>query len=605
MSEDVAASGKLYEGSDKGRIYRVTPAGTSPLNWCGQIKLADASPAELVKHLGRHNIWWRRTAQRLLMDRHDAAAVPFLKQLIDTTTFAPAVVHALWAMDGLGVTDAAYLQKALKHPVAGVRENAIRIAELHLKDMPSLEHDLLLLHDDPDAKVRFQLLCTLGYFDTKPSAGARQKILRRDIEDEWVQVAALSASRGHELETLEGAVKDLGDKETPGRRSFMLNCASVAALSKDQKSIGKMISMATQTRTVADLWWQAAIIQGLASVGRDVVFPTEGLAASLLTSLKNPAASERRKAEVALLSEKGIDDPTLKRKIIEAARDIAPDQTKDISLREDALSILILDAGPDPALYQKIISPASPESLQEIAVTVYAKSNATAAGKYFVAHWKQLTPGVRDVAMDAFLSSAQGAAILLDAIQSKQIQPATIGWPRMVELMNNDNAEIKKRARALLAHEQTDRNEIFKKYEPALSLKGDAVKGAIVFKNICSLCHQINGINGRAFGPDLATIRNRDKQFIMADILDPNRSIADGYELWKIERTNGEALTGIISSETSTTLTVRFASGHERTVPRNEITKLEAIEISAMPRGLENTVSQQEMADLMAFIKSN
>ena len=131
------------------------------------------------------------------------------------------------------------------------------------------------------------------------------------------------------------------------------------------------------------------------------------------------------------------------------------------------------------------------------------------------------------------------------------------------------------------------------------------MKGAVVFKNICSLCHQINGANGRAFGPDLATIRNRDKQFILADILDPNRSIADGYELWKIERTNGETLSGIISSETSITLTVRFASGHERTVPRNEIVKLEAIETSAMPRGLENAVSMEEMADLIAFIKSN
>jgi putative membrane-bound dehydrogenase-like protein len=605
MSEEVAASGKLYEGSDKGRIYRVTPTGTSPLNWCGQIKLGDASSLELVKQLANHNIWWRRTAQRLLMDRHDASAVPFLKQLIDTTTFAPAVVHALWALDGLGATDAGYLQKALKHSVAGVRENAIRIAELHLNEIPTLENDLLALQDDPDAKVRFQLLCTLGYLATNPAASARQKILRRDIEDEWVQVAALSATRGHEWEMLESATKDFGDKETPGRRSFIQQCASVVALSNDQDNITKIISLATKNQGAVDPWWQAAMLQGLASAGKEVAFPTTALAASLLASFKNPTASERRKAEVALLCRKGIDDSAMKTKIIQAARDIAPDEAKDISLREDALSMLILDAGADPLLYQKIISPASPENLQKIAVKVFAKFNATAAGKYLVAHWKTLTPGIRDVAMDAFLSSPQSAAILLDAIESKQIQPATIGWPRMVELMNNDDAAIKKRARALLAHEQTDRNEIFKKYEPALSLKGDATKGAIVFKNVCSLCHQINGANGRGFGPDLATIRNRDKQFIMADILDPNRSIADGYELWKIELTNGESLTGIISSETSATLTVRFASGHETTVPRNDIAKLEAIETSAMPRGLESAVSMEEMADLIAFIKSN
>jgi putative membrane-bound dehydrogenase-like protein len=605
MSEEVAASGKLYEGSDKGRIYRVTPTGTSPLNWCGQIKLGEASSAELVKQLASHNIWWRRTAQRLLMDRRDASAATLLKQLMDTTMFAPAVVHALWAMDGLGATDVVYLQKALKHSVAGVRENAIHIAELHLKDMPSLEKDLLLLQDDADAKVRFQLLCTLGDVDTKSAAAARQKILRRDIEDEWVQVAALSATRGHELEMLEGAVRDLSDKESPGKKNFIVNCGAVAALSKDQNIIGKMIALATRAGAPSDLWWQAAILEGLAKDGREVTFPTTTLATSLLASFNDGGASERRKAKVALLGKKGIDDPILKKKIVARARDLAQDETQEIALREDALSILVLDADADPALYQKIIAPATPESLQKIAVRVYARFNTTAAAKYFVANWKTLTPAIRDVAMDAFLSSSQSAAILLDAIQSKQIQPTTIGWPRMVELMNNDDVEIKKRARGLLATGHTDRDEVFKKYEPALSLQGDAVKGALVFKNVCSLCHQVNGANGRAFGPDLATIRNRDKPFIMADILDPNRSIADGYELWKIERTNGETLTGIISSETSATLTIRFASGQETTVPRNGIARLEAIETSAMPRGLENAVSIQEMADLMAFIKSN
>jgi hypothetical protein len=75
-----------------------------------------------------------------------------------------------------------------------VRENAIKLAELHLSAFPQLEKLLLSLQNDPHAKVRFQLLCTLGSVSTPEALQVRNKLLFRDISDPWMQVAALSAS---------------------------------------------------------------------------------------------------------------------------------------------------------------------------------------------------------------------------------------------------------------------------------------------------------------------------------------------------------------------------------------------------------------------------
>jgi HEAT repeat protein len=145
------------------------------MNWCNKINLGKASTEELIKTLTSNNIWWRRNAQRLLLDRKDATTVRLLKSLLDTTGSATAVVHALWTLDGFHATDVAVLIKALHNPTAGVRENGILIAELHVNDFIQLEKKLLALQKDPSPKVRDQLLCTLGNLHDAVSHAAQQK----------------------------------------------------------------------------------------------------------------------------------------------------------------------------------------------------------------------------------------------------------------------------------------------------------------------------------------------------------------------------------------------------------------------------------------------
>jgi putative membrane-bound dehydrogenase-like protein len=606
MSEEAAKSGALYNGSDKGRIYRIAPIGTPPVVWANNINLATASTSELVKQLANPNMWWRRNAQRLLLDRRDRSAISLLKEFADTVSFPPGIVHALWTLEGLQATDPLRIQKALENKEPGVRENAIRIAELHLSDMQGLASNLLKLEDDSDAKVRFQLLCTLGFLKDRNSVEARQKILRRDIEDNWVQVAALTSAAGSELAMIKDAIKTLSDKETEGRATFFANCASVAALTGNVDDIKKIIDYAMQGQKDSNGWWQAALLNGLTKAMREIrvssSLPEERN--KLLTAFSPKASPLVRRSSLKLLQSFHGDSQQLKPDLIAKAKYIVSDSTKPIAYREDALLLLSLDKkAVDTEMVEQLIRPTEPESLQKLAIQVYNSSDSLKASAYLISRWKTLTPQVRDKAMDAFMRSDGGMDLLLDAVKNGQVQPPTIGWPRMVELMNNENVEIRNRARVLLSGGLIDRDQVIERYQPALTMSGIMGKGEAVFKKNCAICHQVNGANGVAFGPDLASIRNREAQFIMADILHPNRSIADGYELWKVKRTNGEELTGIISSETSATLTIRFPNGEDVTIPRSELSSIEAMENSAMPVGLENSVSVEDMADLLAYLK--
>src|SRR5207247_1537864 len=136
------------------------------------------------------NIWWRRTAQRLLVDRKSEKAVEPLKSLALSSKAPLGRLHALWTLDGLSKLDAVLVEKALHDSEPGVRENAIILAESWLAD-PKLVEALLKLEQDSDPRVRFQLLATLGSVRTAAAAQARKRLLDRDMEDRWVQMAAL------------------------------------------------------------------------------------------------------------------------------------------------------------------------------------------------------------------------------------------------------------------------------------------------------------------------------------------------------------------------------------------------------------------------------
>jgi len=87
------------------------------------------------------------------------------------------------------------------------------------------------------------------------------------------------------------------------------------------------------------------------------------------------------------------------------------------------------------------------------------------------------------------------------------------------------------------------------------------------------------------------------------DVLDPSHSIADGFALWSVELSDGTTVGGIVSEETSESVTLRLPGGSQTTLPRARITAMRASNVSAMPEGLESQIDVQQMADLIAFIR--
>ena len=161
MGKEVVESGELYNDRDKGRIYRISSINASGPQWTNGLTLGKASDDELVSRLADPNAWWRQNAQRLLIDRKSHKSVELLNSMLKSTN-AMGRLHALWTLQGMKQLDARQIENALRDTEAGVRENAIKLAELHLSDSPTLVNSLFTLKLDQASRVRFQLLCTLA-----------------------------------------------------------------------------------------------------------------------------------------------------------------------------------------------------------------------------------------------------------------------------------------------------------------------------------------------------------------------------------------------------------------------------------------------------------
>jgi putative heme-binding domain-containing protein len=91
---------------------------------------------------------------------------------------------------------------------------------------------------------------------------------------------------------------------------------------------------------------------------------------------------------------------------------------------------------------------------------------------------------------------------------------------------------------------------------------------------------------------------------LVTAILDPNQAVEPRYIAYSATTTDGRAFAGVISSETGNSLTLKAPGGVEQTFLRHDLKELASLKRSLMPEGLEQAISPQQMADLLAYLNA-
>jgi putative membrane-bound dehydrogenase-like protein len=563
------------ESRGRGRIWRIAPKDFKPSKMPDLTKL---TAAQLADELTSPNPWRRNTAQRLIVERQEKGATARIRELLPKAEGKPGRVNLLWTLHGLGELKADDLSPALADPESGVRENALRLAESFLASSPPLAAACAKLADDPVSRVRFQLAFTAGQMPPKAATAVLAHLLTQPA-DSWTLTAALSSAGGHEFAILGELAARPG---TP-----LAICSRLAAMigaRGDVRSVSAALALVADGKLPPAI--DAAVLDG---VGQGMRNSKVSLSAWFA---KPPAGAEKAVA-------------ALRERFEKAAAALRDDAAKS-DARVAAAALLAY--GPfdvaGPALAEAL-SPTTPGDVQLTAVRALATHNDPKVAELFLKNWKGYGPATRATVLDAMLARPDRVLALLAAVEKKEVAAADLSPAQVQQLKAHPNASVKTKAGAVFKQSlDADRAKVVASFGPALKLKGDPVAGKVLFKKHCSACHKLDGV-GHDVGPNLlAVLGNKSGDDLLVAVFDPNREVDPRYRTYQVGTADERVLTGIVVTETPTSITLRRAEGAEDVILRANLSLFRATTLSLMPVGLEKELRHQDVADLFAYLRS-
>jgi putative membrane-bound dehydrogenase-like protein len=559
----------LRAGAAEGRIYRVYPVDKKPRPIP---RLDRLDTAELVAALDSPSGWQRDTAQRLLLERRDPAAISPLRKLTAETRRSKTRVQAIWTLADLGALDEPAALAGLADPDALARESVIAVVEPTAGASPRVARATLALADDADARVRFQAALSLGNWRDRRAGEALSKLARRDGNDPWMRAAILSSALPH-LATL---LADLSGGKTPPPPALVERLLAMVGSLPDRGGIDSLV------RSIAE-----PVEQG----GHYAAWQFAGLAGLLEARSRTPRLSS-------------LDVDRVFSRSWEAARQLVSDDKARLTDRLAAVRLLAYAAARNSSDRERLFAMLRPQvsiEVQQAAVAALSRTDEPKVGDMLVRDWKTYSPQVRSAILDALLSRASWTLSLLAALEDGCVPPAEIDPARRQVLLARGGGAQRSRATAIFALQAQPRQAVVDSYRSALRMKGDRAAGAAVFKKLCASCHRFAN-EGIEVGPDLATLTDKSPEALLVAILDPNRAFETKYTSFTVATTDGRVLNGLIASESATAVTLRRQDGKEDVLLRSQIEEMTASGQSLMPEGVEKDLKPRDLADLIAFL---
>ncbi len=583
IPDDWEARIDLRAGHDLGRIYRILPVEATPRSIPN---LARLSGPELVAMLDHAGGWQRDHAMRLLLERNEQGQVPALKRLVAEGKTARGRLQALATLECLNASDAQTLEIALRDSEPEVIRFAAEHVGPFVNGSVALSGQLEGLVSHPSARVRLGVALGLGAWDDPRAGRALARLLVDVGTDGWIQTAALSSCKAQAGAVLAELLVGRSLEQVP---ASVLDALLPLVFNEEQVRSGAVASLLRQVTDSRPGGIERAQVMALPAL----------LEAASRSGFNMQAVPDSDREPI----EAGVA------RIKQASRTWAVDRGRALPDRLAALRVLRLRGGADAAddsteILKVLVAAEEAPELRRAAIVAMAQTVPERASSLLLGHWKWLSPGDREVVLDALLERPVTVAGLLFALEDGCVPSAEVP-PRVRQaLTRHPDPSLRERAEVVFEAATGNRAEVLATYRTRLRKGGgDVETGRAVFGRVCAACHRVQNV-GVDVGPDLATLTDRSPEALLVAILDPNRAFETAYTEYVVGLRDGRLLTGRIAAETSNGLILRQTGGKDETLLRAEIETIASTGRSLMPEGLERELTAEDLNHLVAFLEA-
>ncbi|HXW05475.1 MAG TPA: PVC-type heme-binding CxxCH protein [Vicinamibacterales bacterium] len=131
----------------------------------------------------------------------------------------------------------------------------------------------------------------------------------------------------------------------------------------------------------------------------------------------------------------------------------------------------------------------------------------------------------------------------------------------------------------------------------------DGTNGKALFARTCGTCHKLYG-EGGALGPDLTGSNRGNIDYLLYNVLSPNADVPEAYRMMVVTTRDGRTFSGTVAAETDRQLTLRVVDQDPVVINKADIQSREATAVSMMPPGLFDGLTDREVLDLVAYLRT-
>jgi putative membrane-bound dehydrogenase-like protein len=589
-----------------GRIYRVVFGDRRTVP---PFDLSKRSSADLIALRTSPNDWFPTEARRILAERRDSAIVPELKRLLADDRDEVVALRDLWALYVSGGLDDATAKGLLDHPVPGVRRWTVRLLGDDHRMNPALRDKLAALAgSEPDAMVRSQLASSAqrwGADDALPILG---RLARHDEDrrDPHIPNLLWWAFEWQLRQDRDAVVALLGTAEM--QRAPLVAEALLGRVARALVSDGSDADFAACARLLA-------AAPGKELTARLLAGMDEGLQGRKLAQVPAPmagplarlwAASKPAPGTVLIRVAARMGSPVA----IAAAADKARDKRSSASDRVAMIELLGQLGRPDdlPRIVEILRTDPSP-AIQLAAVAALGAYADPTAARPLLERYPSAAPAVRARILAMLGTRREWATALLDAIEHRRIAAKDLTAAQVQLIAQRADPALVARLEAVWGKvPRVGSPEKKKRIAEIRGLlpegdKGNAARGKPIFKENCAVCHKLFG-DGETIGPDLTGAERGDLDFLMTSLVDPSSQVRKEYQSQTIAMRDGRVLTGLVVEEDDRTLTLVDGNRQKTVVPRDGVEEARPSEVSLMPEGLLDKLTEPQIRDLFRYLQS-
>ena len=588
-----------------GRIYKISFGETKPL----RVDLAICSNEELVAFQLHANDWWVRRARLLLQERgpNPAVAAALLEQL-RAQKEVTRQLRSLWALHAVrGLTEAIALD-LLRHPEPHVRGWTIQLAcEDRAPSAALLTAFADLARNDPSPVVRrflasaAQRIVPAKRWDVVESLLAHAE----DASDHnlpllyWLALEPLVPLDPARALALGGRTPLTAVRGWIAKRQATLSEETAAADGDGASSLDGLLKALAETTDVA---YQHEILDSImgATEGRSDLKPPAawGEVFSKLSASEDPQLVAKADALAARLGDKDM---------VWRKQGVVLDPFAPLSARLAALQVLLDHRNFQlTPVYQKIL----PEpGLRLGALRGLAAYDVPTTPPAILAMYSSFNDEEKRAALSVLTGRPAYARVLIEAVRAGTIPKPDVDASGLRQLALLHDAEISRAAADLWGvvreSPESAAQEIARWKRiltPEKLAAASPARGRAKFEQSCALCHRLFDF-GKAIGPELTGSNRADLDYLLVNLIDPNAVIGKDYLLTTVETKDGRTAAGILRRQNAASITL-VNQVESTTLARDQIKSVSQLEMSLMPPGLLQGMNDDEVADLIAYLRS-